>query len=139
VGVGKELAVLENLSAGQLCEKYAEVFGDAITAGNKDWPRKRITWRIQPLAEGDLSQRARERAAELANDADAQVIGLSVIALKEVKPKHVIAVGPSQRISTPPIDQRLPPAGFIMTREYQGRTTLDRRTLQRPAPASRAS
>ena len=31
---------------------------------------KRIVWRLQALAEGDLSERARRRAAELARDAD---------------------------------------------------------------------
>jgi hypothetical protein len=34
------------------------------------WLVKRIAWRMQALAEGDLSERARRRAAELANDAD---------------------------------------------------------------------
>jgi hypothetical protein len=31
---------------------------------------KRIAWRMQALAEGDQSQRARRRATELARDAD---------------------------------------------------------------------
>jgi hypothetical protein len=117
VSIGKELAELEKLSVSQLRDKYAEVFGDATTAGNKDWLRKRIAWRIQALAEGDLSQRARERAAELANDADARVG-----APKESKSKHVVAVGPNQRITTLPQAQRLPPPGSIITREYKGRT-----------------
>src|SRR5262249_13852409 len=34
------------------------------------WLVKRLAWRLQALAEGDLSQRARQRAAELANDAN---------------------------------------------------------------------
>jgi hypothetical protein len=117
VSVGKELAELEKLSVSQLRDKYAEVFGDATTAGNKDWLRKRIAWRIQAIAEGDLSQRARERAAELANDADARVS-----APRDMKPKNVVAVGPNQRITTLPQAQRLPPPGSIITREYKGQT-----------------
>jgi hypothetical protein len=46
------------------------VFGEATRAGNKSWLIKRIAWRLQALAEGDLSERARQRAKELANDAD---------------------------------------------------------------------
>ena len=33
-------------------------------------PTRVPPWRLQALAEGDLSERARRRAAELANDAD---------------------------------------------------------------------
>lgn len=116
VSVGKELAELEKLSVSQLREKYAEVFGDATSAGNKVWLQKRIAWRIQALAEGDLSLRARERAAELANDADVRVS-----APKESKPRQVISVGPNQRVVTLPQGQRLPPPGSVITREYKGR------------------
>ena len=42
-------------------------------AGNKPWLIKRIVWRLQSIAEGDLSERARRRAAELANDADVRI------------------------------------------------------------------
>ncbi|MBI4582147.1 MAG: DUF2924 domain-containing protein, partial [Planctomycetes bacterium] len=50
--------------------RYVEVFGEATRSGNKDWLWKRIAWRIQSLAEGDLSERARRRAELLARDAD---------------------------------------------------------------------
>ncbi|MAF64431.1 MAG: hypothetical protein CMJ84_02065 [Planctomycetes bacterium] len=39
----------------------------------KPWIVKRIAWRLQSLAEGDLSDRACQRAAELANDADVRL------------------------------------------------------------------
>ena len=115
--LARELAALEKMTVGQLRERYAEVFGDATSAGNKDWLRKRIAWRIQALAEGDLSQRARERAAELANDADARVI-----APRPKAPKEVIQVGPNQRVAALSQPQRLPPPGAILSREYKGRT-----------------
>src|SRR5262249_32672437 len=38
--------------------------------GNKAWLVKRLAWRLQALTEGDLSARARRRAADLAQDAD---------------------------------------------------------------------
>jgi hypothetical protein len=44
--------------------------GEIRSEVNKSWLIKRIAWRLQALAEGDLSERARQRAKELANDAD---------------------------------------------------------------------
>src|SRR4051812_23571804 len=68
--VAKELAALQRMGVAALREKYAETFGEATTTGNRTWLVRRIAWRIQALAEGDLSERARQRAAELARDAD---------------------------------------------------------------------
>src|SRR6266446_10099780 len=70
VNVAKEVAALEAMSVGELRAKYAQVFGEETRAGNKTWLIRRIIWRLQALAEGDLSERARRRAAELAQDAD---------------------------------------------------------------------
>ena len=72
LNVGKELAALRRMSVGELRWRYGEVFGDTTNAKHKDWLVKRIIWRMQALAEGDLSERARRQAAELANDADLQ-------------------------------------------------------------------
>src|SRR5262249_10819096 len=54
----------------QLGAHYARVFGEATSGHNRVWLLRRIAWRIQALAEGGLSERARRRAAELARDAD---------------------------------------------------------------------
>jgi hypothetical protein len=70
LNVAKEVAALRRLTTRQLRQRYAEVFGEATNANNKAWLVKRIAWRLQALAEGDLSERARRRAAELAHDAD---------------------------------------------------------------------
>ena len=73
LNVGKEVAALGRMAVKDLRTRYAEVFGDETKTGNKAWLVKRIAWRLQALAEGDLSERARRRAAELANDADLRV------------------------------------------------------------------
>src|SRR5262249_46091459 len=39
--------------------RYAELFGEPTRARNKAWLFKRLAWRLQALAEGDLSKRAR--------------------------------------------------------------------------------
>ena len=70
MNVGKELAALRRMSVDGLRSRYAEVFGETTNGRHKDWLIKRIIYRLQVLAEGDLSERARQRAAELANDAD---------------------------------------------------------------------
>jgi hypothetical protein len=70
LNVARELAALGRLTLKQLRTKYVEVFGEETNAQNKAWLVKRIAWRLQALQEGDLSERARRRAAELARDAD---------------------------------------------------------------------
>ncbi|KAA5541965.1 DUF2924 domain-containing protein [Roseiconus nitratireducens] len=61
---------MRQMTVGQLREKYAGVFGESTNARNKQWLVKRIAWRMQANEEGDLSERARRRALEIANDAD---------------------------------------------------------------------
>jgi hypothetical protein len=68
--VSQEVAALRRMTPAQLREKYLEVFGEPTRSGNKEFLCKRLAWRLQSLAEGGLSERARQRAAELARDAD---------------------------------------------------------------------
>lgn len=70
LNVGKEVAVLERMTVRELKERYAELFGEETRTHNRAWLFKRIAWRIQSMAEGDLSERAKARAIELARDAD---------------------------------------------------------------------
>jgi hypothetical protein len=96
--------------------RYAEAFGEQTTANNKQWLLKRITWRLQALVEGDLSERARRRAAELANEAD----------LRLSPPKVVEAPAPADRTRILPITvgrgDPLPPPGAQIVREYKNET-----------------
>src|ERR671931_195646 len=68
--IARELAALQRLTMPQLRQRYAEVFGETTNANNRAWLVKKIAWRLQALAEGGLPERPRQRAAELANDAD---------------------------------------------------------------------
>jgi len=107
-----EVAGLQRLTIGQLRQRFAELFGEATPASNRTWLIKRIAWRMQALAEGDLSQRARRRAAELAQDAD--------LRLNPPRSKTTPATSPEPVSVSTPIDQRLPPPGTILTRPYKG-------------------
>jgi hypothetical protein len=68
--VGREIAALQRMTVKQLRQKYMEVFDEETNGHNKAWLVKRIAWRLQARAEGGLSERARRRATELADDAD---------------------------------------------------------------------
>ena len=77
--VGQQLAELQRLTTPQLRARFAEVFGEYTPANNRTWLRKRIAWRIQALAEGGLSERARQRAAECLGANSLQIFALVVI------------------------------------------------------------
>jgi hypothetical protein len=68
--IHKKIDALSRMTVGQLREKYLEVFGEESRSNHKQFLFRRIAWRIQALAEGGLSERARRRALEIANDAD---------------------------------------------------------------------
>src|SRR3954471_21877886 len=103
-----QIASLKTKTVGQLREVYAEKFGDQTRSRNKQWLFKRIAWRIQELAEGGLSERAKKRALELANDAD----------LRLRTPKgHVVPIAPA----TSKRDPRLPAPGTELKRPFNGK------------------
>ena len=74
LNVDQEMAALRRLSMRELRARFAAVFGETTPASNRLWLMRRILWRLQALAEGDLSERARRRAVELANDADLRTL-----------------------------------------------------------------
>ena len=68
LNIGKEVTALERMTVGELRERYAELFDETTQARNRIWLIRRIIWRMQSLEQGDLSERARRRADELAGD-----------------------------------------------------------------------
>jgi hypothetical protein len=115
--IGQQLAELQRLTTQQLRTRFAELFGERKPANNRTWLLKRIAWRLQALVEGGLSERARRRAQELANDAD--------LRLNAPVPRRLAPPGqeqPSMRTEPEARDKRLPPAGTILARRYKGAT-----------------
>lgn len=114
----QEIQKLSRMTVGELREKYLEVFCEQTRSRHKEFLRKRIAWRIQALAEGDLSERARKRVEELANDADLRMraprdpAGLGSAEVMARTTKSCIS---SSR------DSRLPLPGTLLVREYQDR------------------
>lgn len=113
LNIAKEVAALEQMTVGQLQQRYVEAFGEPVRSRHKQYLVRRIAWRLQANAEGGLSERALRRAEELANVADVRV----------TPPRA--ATGAPTDTATPPesaTDRRLPPAGTAITRRYKGRT-----------------
>jgi len=104
-----QIAALKPMTVSQLREVYAEKFGESSNSRNKQWLFKRIAWRIQELAEGGLSERAKKRAAELANDAD--------VRLRPPKGHKT----PEPAPAVPKRDPRLPAPGTDLKREFNGK------------------
>jgi hypothetical protein len=109
----QEVASLKAMTAAELRVRYAEVFGEPARTDHKTWLAKRIAWRLQALAEGDLSERARRRAAELANDAD--------LRLYPPRSTQIVLADNGSIPSADPPDSRLPPPGRTLSRLYKGR------------------
>ncbi len=111
---------LRRMAVTQLRVRYAEVFGEATRSFNKPHLVKRIAWRLQAIHEGDLSERARRRARELANEAGLRIRPLAA-------PEEA---GDNDGTTTSPFrvepDDRLPMIGTLLKREYRGQTVLVR-------------
>jgi hypothetical protein len=109
--ISEEVAALRRQTVGELRLRYAQVFGERTRTWHREWLIKRIAWRLQALAEGDLSERARRRAEELTNDADVRLSPPKTA--RSAEPSQVTAPAPSS-------DSRLPPPGHVLVRLYQG-------------------
>ena len=143
------IAALQRLTMHELRLRYAELFGETTTVKNRTWLLRRVAWRLQSLAEGDLSERARQRAAELASDADLRTTVPRVKTSPQgdlpgsaCPARDELTKDADQRISMPGLelpgpvaaeclpaaplgcrpDPRLPMPGTILTRDYKGQT-----------------
>src|SRR5262245_64029044 len=102
-----EIAALPRLRVSELRARFVAVFGEPTPSHNKVWLVKRIAWRLQAQAEGDLSERARRRAAELIADAD--------VRLSAPPPDAGTATQEQPVTLRVPGNDRLPRPGTILT------------------------
>lgn len=100
----KELSLM---TVGELHERYLALFGEESRSRNKPQLIKRIAYRMQEQDEGGLSERARQRAEELADEAHIHVI--------------VPAPEPVEAPAQPARDSRLPAPGTVLVREFGGK------------------
>ena len=71
--IWSEIDGLRHQTLGQLRVKYREVFGQESRSNHKQFLVRRIAWRLQANAEGDLSERARQRALALAQETELRI------------------------------------------------------------------
>ena len=117
--IQQQIDELRGMPVSRLRERYAEAFGEPTTSGNRQWLFRRVAWRIQSLAEGDLSERARRRAAELARDVDVRVrppVERDTGADRRAGARLVTITG---RIASAGND-RLPAPGTVLRRIFKG-------------------
>jgi len=112
-----EIESLRRASMTGLREKFREVFQEEARSRHRGHLFRRIAWRLQALADGDLTERARGRANEIAQDAD----------LRMIAPRDFFSVG-GEAIETTggnrQKDRRLPLPGAMLSRKWKGRTIL---------------
>ncbi|MBN2717048.1 MAG: DUF2924 domain-containing protein [Deltaproteobacteria bacterium] len=110
--VTARLAALQEQTVSQLRETYLEVFNEPTRSRNKDYLRKKIAWRIQELAEGGRSARAKDQITKLAAEAPA----------RWRRPQGASQVIPFLEKPAAKRDPRLPEEGVTVTRIYKGTT-----------------
>ncbi len=112
--IEREVAALRQMPTGQLCERYAELYGEPTRTRHRLYLVRKIAWKLQALAEGDLSERARRRAEELARGTE-----LRVMPPTSADVTHAAAVVAQAAVAT---DPRLPAPGTAIVRRYKGRS-----------------
>lgn len=116
--VDKERSILDRMTAVQLAEKFAELYGEQTHSRHRTYLVRKILWRLQTIEEGGLSERARRRAEELAAGAELRVMPPTAnppAAFADVPTRAAVATDP-----------RLPPPGASLVREYKGRRCVVR-------------
>ncbi len=114
--VETEIAELYEMTTGELAERYKELHGQPTRTRHRQYLIRKNAWRIQANAFGGLSERAKRRAAELANDADIRVMA----------PRTLICPPQDGEASTRTLrmaarDPRLPAPGSAIVRQYKGK------------------
>jgi len=107
--IEQEIERLRSAKVVALQRRYRELFGEQSPSSNRAHLFRRVAWRLQARALGDLSERARERAAQLADDTG----------LRQLAPRSFWQRFEAAKRDTPP---RLPAPGTLLTRVYRERT-----------------
>ena len=116
--IAKEIDALQEMTTSELAERYQQLHGQPVRTRHRAYLIRKVAWRIQANAEGDLSERARRRAAELANDADVRVMPPKTT----IEPPDTGAIQVTRELRNGEHnDPRIPPPGSAIVREYKGR------------------
>jgi hypothetical protein len=118
--IGRQIQKLSRSTIPVLRIKYREVFGQQAKVAHKQYLVRRIAWQLQAQAEGDLSEPARRRIAEIADESDLSrqaSLGLRAKPTAGDDPVHTVGSGLRR-------DPRVPPIGTLLRRRHQGREII---------------
>jgi len=110
--IAQEVQTLKNAELSQIQARYKELFsGPEMTSTNKPYLIKKVTYKLQELAEGGLSDEAKMRIIELIEKYDP-------INNKALRPQ-VLSAGKNV-VSIPFMrDKRLPIPGTVIYKKYK--------------------
>ena len=94
--IAKQIAQLRDLTIAELREEYERLFGDRSRTMNRQFLFRRIAWRLQALADGDLSERAPESSPAAGNRCrpeDPAIPRLSCIHHRRIQARLAITSG----------------------------------------------
>jgi len=115
-----EVENLRRAGVTSLRKRYRELFQEEARSRHREHLFRKIVWRLQALAEGQLSERARARAREIANNADLRMLAPHSFFSVGGESVEIIPRDQSKKINDP----RLPMVGTILRRSWKGRTIL---------------
>jgi hypothetical protein len=114
----QQMEELRKLAARELRERYRELFGAESTSRCKQQLVRRINWKLQALAHGDLSERARCRIIEISQDANLRIqLPAALVPIRRPGAAARIPLRKSRKPSTPT-------TGTELRREYRGKTVI---------------
>jgi hypothetical protein len=111
---------LRRLPVAALRHHYQKLVGEPGRSSNKQFLFRRLVWQLQAQAEGNLSERARRRAAEIATDSDLRSGAANGYWRWPAEAKTAVP----RSHSRPQRDGRLPEPGTLLSRRYQGRDVV---------------
>jgi hypothetical protein len=124
--VTAQIQALRGMKVADLRVKWRELFGEDSRSNNRDFLWRRLAWRVQELAYGGLSDRAKARLTELSKEVD----------IRFLPPRgwrqalEATTSSPPQVERGPVRDPRLPKPGTVLSRLYRGHdirvTVLDK-------------
>lgn len=118
IQIQAQIEALRRMTVRELRGRYREVFGEESRSNHKQFLFRRIAWRLQADGKGGLSECARQRALEIANDGDLRIRA----------PKGFDFDAAGQRCVqgqiAPDADPRRPLPGTVLERQYKGQQVI---------------
>jgi DUF2924 family protein len=107
----RRIHALRLMTVGELRVEWQRLYGEPSRSRNRDFLWRRLAWRVQEIAYGGLSDRARARLVEL-----------SQVEYQRARTPDVgVDVAEPAPVARPVRDLRLLTPGTVLTRQYHGR------------------